>query len=54
MAHSVIHLYVHFNRIVIFLVVITQVILHHLAGHQGLFSVRDKLTNTFSDAYKPS
>ena len=54
MAHSIIHLYVHFNISVIRLVVITQMISHHVAGHQGLPSVCDKLTNTISDAYKPS
>ena len=52
MAHSIIHLYVHFNISVIRLVVITQVISHTIAGHQGLPSVRAKLTNTFLDAYE--
>ena len=33
---------------VICLVVITQVIRHSFAGHQGLASVRAKLTNTIS------
>ena len=32
MAHSIIHFYVHFNISVICLVVITQVIRHHIAG----------------------
>ena len=54
MAHSIIHLYVHFNISVIRLVVITQVISHHIAGHKGLPSVCAKLTNTISDVYKPS
>ena len=54
MAHSIIHLYVDFNISVICLVVITQVILHHVAGHQGLSSVRAKLNNTVWEAYKPS
>ena len=54
MAHSIIRLYVHFNVSVICLVVITQVILHHVAGHQGLPSDRAKLTNTIWEAYKPS
>ena len=54
MAHSIIHLYVNFNISLICLVVITQVIRHHVAGPQGLLSVRAKLTNTISDAYKPS
>ena len=39
---------------VIRLVVITQVIRHPIAGHQGLPSVRAKLTNTIWDAHKPS
>ena len=45
MAHSIVHLYlyVHFNISVIRLVVITQVILYHIAGHQGLPSVHAKL-----------
>ena len=54
MAVGMIHLYVHFNMSVIRLVVITQVILHPNACHQGLPSVRAKLTNTIWDAYKPS
>ena len=54
MALSIIHLYVHFNISVIRLVVITQVISHHVSGHQGLPSVLAKLTNTISDAYKLS
>ena len=54
MAHSIIHLYVHFNIRVIRLVVITQVIGHHIAGHQGLPSARTKLNNAILDAYKPS
>ena len=54
MAHCIIHLYVHFNISVIRLVVITQVLLHSAAGHQGLPSVLAKLTNTILDAYKPS
>ena len=54
MSHGIIHLYVHFNISVIRLVAITQVILHQVAGHQGLPSVCLKLSNTISDACKPS
>ena len=56
MAHNNIYtLYVHSNIMsVIRLVVITQVISHSVAGHQGLPSVHAKLTNTIMDAYTPS
>ena len=54
MAHSIIHLYVHFNISVIRLEVITQVIWYPNTCHQGLPSVRAKITNTIWDAYKLS
>ena len=54
MAQNIIHLYVHFRISVLCLVMITQVIRHHVAGYQGLPSVRAKLNNTIWDAYKPS
>ena len=45
---------IHPRMSVICLVVITQVIQHPIAGHQGLPGVCAKLTNTIWDAYKPS
>ena len=50
MAHSIIHSYVHFNISVILLVVITQVSSHSVGSHQGLPSVRAKLTNAIWNA----
>ena len=53
MTHIILHiilLYVHSNISTIHLVVITQVILHSFAGHQGLpISPYAKLTSTISD-----
>ena len=54
MAHRTIQLFVHFNISAIRLVVITQVIWHHVSGHQGLPSVHAKLTKTISEACKLS
>ena len=54
MTNSIIHLYVHFNISVIRLVVINQVIWHHIPGHQGLPSVHAKLTKAIWDTCKPS
>ena len=53
MAHIIL-LYAYSNISVIHLVVITQVISHSVAGHQGLPSVHAKLTNRVLDAYTPS
>ena len=45
MVHRTIHLCAHLKISVIHLVVISQVICHHVAGHQGLPSTCPKLTN---------
>ena len=56
MTHIILHilLYVHSNISVMCVVVITQVILHSVGGHQGLPSVHAKVINTFLDVHTSS
>ena len=58
MAHSIIHLYVHFNISVICFEVITQVILHPIATFQYMCNAYtlpciDNLLSTFNLGYRP-